>query len=58
MQMAGGELNGKVNFNFTGIASNQNGSWYLQNGKVNFNYNGKVKYNHKTYTIRGGKVAK
>ena len=50
------DRNGKVDFNFTGIASNQNGSWYLKNGKVQFGYSGKVIYQKKQYTIRNGKV--
>ena len=46
--------NGKVNFNFTGVASNQNGDWYLSNGKVDFNYNGTVTYDGKLYQVVNG----
>ena len=40
MQMAGGIENGKVNFNFNGMAQNSNGWWYIRGGKVDFSYNG------------------
>lgn len=53
--MAGGSIeNGKVNFNFTGVVSNQNGDWYLSNGKVDFNYNGTVTYDGKSYQVVNG----
>ncbi|MCC8149909.1 MAG: peptidoglycan-binding protein, partial [Lachnospiraceae bacterium] len=47
---------GKVNFNFTGIASNKNGTWYVKNGKVQFSYSGKVTYNGLIYQVTNGKV--
>ena len=57
MQMAGGEFeNGKVNFNFNGIALNENGWWYLRDGKVDFSYNGYTRYNGINYHIVDGKV--
>ena len=46
----------KVDFSFTGIQSNQYGTWYLKDGKVDFNKNGKVKVDGVTYTIKNGKV--
>ena len=48
--------NGKVNFNFNGIAQNSNGWWYIKGGKVDFSYNGTVKSNGKTYKVVNGKV--
>ena len=48
--------NGKVNFNFNGIALNENGWWYLRDGKVDFSYNGYTRYNGINYHIVNGKV--
>ena len=45
-----------LNFSFTGIAKNSNGSWYCKGGKVQFNYSGNITYAGKTYKIKAGKV--
>lgn len=50
------DKNGKVDFNFNGLAKNQYGTWVIEKGKVNFNYNGKYTYNGKNYNIKDGKV--
>ena len=50
------DKNGKVDFNFNGLAKNQYGTWVIEKGKVNFNYNGKYTYNGKNYNIKNGKV--
>lgn len=42
--------------NFTGIASNKFGEWYVTHGLVDFSYNGNVTSNNKSYRIVGGKV--
>ena len=34
---------GKIDFSFTGVASNSNGWWYLKNGLIDFSYNGTVR---------------
>ena len=49
---------GKVNFNYNGVAKNENGWWYIRGGKVNFNYNGYVKADGIRYMVKNGKVAK
>lgn len=41
---------------FTGIAKNNLGEWYVENGVVNFNFSGKVVFNGATYNVEGGKV--
>lgn len=41
---------------YTGIAKNAQGSWYVENGKVNFNKSGNVTFNDVMYTLQGGKV--
>ncbi len=47
---------GRVDFGFDGIASNENGSWYLQRGRVSFGYSGTVRFQNKTWRIVRGKV--
>lgn len=42
--------------NFTGIAANEYGEWYLENGLVNFKYSGSFSSNGKSYTIVNGQV--
>lgn len=42
--------------NFTGIASNKYGEWYVAHGLVDFGYNGTVISNNKSYKVVGGKV--
>lgn len=48
--------NGVVDTNFTGVASNQSGSWYIENGYVNFNFSGKVVFDGITYDVENGRV--
>ena len=48
---------GVVNTDFTGIAENENGIWYLENGYVNFNFSGTLEDgNGNSYTVEQGKV--
>ena len=48
--------NGSPVTSFTGVASNDNGTWYLENGYVNFNFSGKVVFNGVTYDVENGRV--
>lgn len=46
MQVDGGTLiqeTGLVDFNYTGLAENDYGIWYMNNGQIDFGYNGFVK---------------
>ncbi len=47
---------GKVDYNYTGIGSNSNGTWYLENGMVTFKYTGIAKTNDGDYLVIGSKV--
>ena len=48
---------GKVDFSYCGIASNNYGTWYIENGKVNFDYNSdEYQYDDKVYKIENGKA--
>ncbi len=51
-------LNGKVQFDFTGLANykNANGWWYIKNGKVDFTHNGVDKNKNGWFYVTGGKV--
>lgn len=49
-------LNGELVDTFTGVASNENGSWYINNGLVDFGFSGKCVYNGMTYDVDQGKV--
>jgi len=46
------KVNGVVDNTFTGVASNENGTWYIKDGVVDFSYNGTFG----EYTIENGKV--
>ena len=48
--------NSKVDFDYTGIASNNYGKWYINKGRVDFTKVGFVKVDGKTYTVMFGKV--
>lgn len=48
--------NGAVVSDFTGIAKNDLGTWYIQNGLVDFDFTGKVVFNGVTYDVENGKV--
>lgn len=41
---------------YNGIASNENGTWYINNGFVDFNYTGYLKVNGTTYMVNKGRV--
>ncbi|MBR1704331.1 MAG: Ltp family lipoprotein [Clostridia bacterium] len=41
---------------YNGIASNENGTWYINNGFVDFNYTGYLKVNGATYMVNKGRV--
>ena len=41
---------------YTGIAKNEYGTWYVKDGKVDFSYTGTLDYAGKTFHINGGKV--
>lgn len=47
---------GAIREDFTGIAKNEYGKWYIKNGMVDFEKNGKVKYKDKTYIVTDGKA--
>ncbi len=51
-------MNGKVCFDFAGVAENENGWWYLEGGKVQFGYTGEVIYDETTYQVTNGKAKK
>lgn len=42
--------------NYNGVASNDNGTWYINNGYVDFNYTGYLKVNGTTYMVNKGRV--
>ena len=44
--------------NYTGIASNEYGSWYYRNGTIAYDYSGTVEdtYSGKIYTVQNGLV--
>ncbi len=42
--------------NFTGIAPNAYGEWYIVNGLVDFSFSGTIDYKGKPYAIKEGKV--
>lgn len=44
-------IDGAVDYNYTGIGTNNLGTWLIENGKVTFNYTG-------NYTDKSGKVYK
>lgn len=47
---------GVVQTDFSGIQSNEYGSWYIEDGKVQFGYNGVIETTENTYLISNGKV--
>ncbi len=51
-------LNGKVQFDFTGLANyrNENGWWYIVNGRVDFTHNGVDKNKNGWWYVENGKV--
>ena len=53
-------VNGEVQYNYTGFASNSNGWWYIEKGRVTFNKNDVIKGNVKGqdgwWFVKGSKV--
>ncbi len=50
-------INGKVDYSYTGIGENENGTWYVENGEVRFNFTGSyTDENGTTYIIEKSKV--
>ncbi len=49
---------GELVSNFTGVASNDMGDWYIVNGLVDFGYSGKVTAAGQDYQVDKGKAAK
>ncbi len=50
-------INGKIDYNYTGIATNQNGTWFVKNGTIKYDYTGHyTDKNGKTYIIEKNKV--
>lgn len=48
--------NGVLVDSFTGIASNNLGTWYIKNGLVDFSYTGPVTFNGISYEVNGGQA--
>ena len=48
--------NGNINYNYTGIAQNENGWWRIEKGKVNFNYTGVAQNSYGWWYLKNGKV--
>ncbi len=46
----------KVEKDFTGVAENEHGLWYIENGYVNFDFSGTIEDDTTVYTIEKGKV--
>ena len=50
---------GKVDFGYTGVGHNINGTWYIKNGQVDFGFTGAIKDDDSDYSytyIRNGKI--
>lgn len=47
-------LSDKLVDNYTGIASNEFGYWYISHGKVDFDYSGSIEFNGNHYTVDHG----
>ena len=57
LRAAGGrDRDRKVNFNFTGLADNENGRFYIQNGKVNFEYTNLIQDGADWVYVKNGHV--
>ena len=50
------DANRRLVTSYNGIASNNNGTWYIKNGKVDFDFTGNLTVNGTTYPVKGGKV--
>ena len=44
-------IDGKIDYDYTGIGQNENGKWYLENGDISYNYTGTWYENDKAYII-------
>ena len=51
-------INGKIDYNYTGIGTNKNGTWYLEDGKITYNYSGTYYDGKKTFIIKNSGVIK
>ena len=49
-------INGKVDYDYTGLGSNENGTYYVQNGEIPFTYNGTYTDETGTYVVEKNKV--
>jgi len=49
-------VNGKVDYNYTGLGQNENGWWYCKNGKVDFTFNGIVQNENGWWKVENGQV--
>ena len=47
---------GNVLYNYNGIGTNSNGTWYIKNGTIDFTYTGTCIDNGKTYVVQNNKV--
>lgn len=47
---------GKLVDSYTGIATNENGTWYIKDGKVDFSFSGSVDFAGKTFQVTNGRV--
>jgi len=50
-------INGKVDYNYTGLGENKNGIWYVENGKINYKFNGVYCDENFAYVILESKVS-
>ena len=49
-------VKGRVNYEYTGLGKNANGTWYFENGELTFKYNGIYKDETGTYIIKNSEV--
>ena len=50
-------INGKIDYNYTGIGTNEYGTWYFENGEINFKYIGKfTDSDNSIYNVVNGEV--
>ena len=44
-------VNGKIDYNYTGMGANRNGKWYVENGTITYKYTGVIEENGIVYVI-------
>ena len=49
-------INGKVDYAYTGIGTNDKGTWIVENGEVTFNYTGTYTDETGTYVVENSKI--